>query len=129
MWIERAGRRRLSMEVLVHQLFHTTHKGGTTRQQFVDHDCQRILVTGGYRHAAPLFGSHGGGSATNGATGTGSRGTAASNTEVSEQQSWAVRVLCISAQKKVRRFDVQVNNLMVVGILKGVCGLLNCMCE
>src|SRR6202022_4350890 len=98
--------------MLVHQLFHSTHKRKATRHYFVDHDGQCILIGGGNGHAAPLFRSHGAGCTANSAARTGSRSTAARYAEVSQEQRWAVGVLAIAAEKKVRRFDVQVNNLV-----------------
>src|SRR6266568_830902 len=61
----------LSIEVLVHQLFHATFEGCAASQEFVGHDCQGVLVGGENRRAAPLFGSHGGWSTANGAARTG----------------------------------------------------------
>lgn len=95
-------------------------KGAGSREPFVDHHRQRILVTGRAGLALKLFRGHiarGAGHVlhTLGARGLGEQ----SNAKVAEQE------LLASSHEQVLWFDVAMNEVLVVGVLQGGGGLLD----
>src|SRR5579883_148593 len=123
--VKLAGRGRLNREMLIHQLLHASRERRAPGQQFVSHDRQRILVAREYRVAAPLFGRHRGRRASNRAAGTGNRRKIARNAKIGEEQRWTLRIPAVAAQEKVRGLHIQVNNPVIMGILKRLSRLLN----
>src|SRR5437016_11878296 len=53
-----AERRRNSIQVLIRNVNGRSHKGEMATKPFVDHDCQRILITSRNRLAEDQFRSH-----------------------------------------------------------------------
>src|SRR5438105_1343667 len=83
-WVNGRGRRRVDVDVLVHHATGSTLKWWTSRQQFVGHHGQGVLVCGKYRLAFPLLWCHVGRGSTNGLASTGKCCHEAGNAKVSQ---------------------------------------------
>ncbi len=73
--------------------------------------------------AFQLFRGHIGWSPSNTMARAGGRRAEPGNTKVGQQEVRAIGIFLVVADKKVGRFDILVDNLMVMGMLKGVSGL------
>ena len=126
MRIERAGRHRLVHDMLEHHLVLIALKRGAACQQLVGHDGKGILVGRRDRGAAPLLGSHIGRGATNS---PGRTRTELGDSEIGQEQIGAIQVVLIAADQEIGRFDIAMDNMMIVRILKGVSGLPHKLCN
>src|SRR5947208_15476420 len=105
-WIECAGWRWLSLQVLIHNLPKSALKGRAACQQFIGHNGKCILVGGRNGVTFQLFRCHIRWGTTDTEAGTGGCCSKPCNAEVSQQQVRAIRILLVTADKKVGRFDI-----------------------
>src|SRR6266571_8026426 len=113
--------------MLVHHLHQTSLEWEPTRQQFVSHDSECILITCRNWIAVPLFRSHVGRSAANGMGDTPGCHMRFGYAEIGELEIGESRVLGVRADEEVGGFDILVDNLLIVGMLESVSSLLHKM--
>ncbi len=73
-----------------------------------------------------MLGSHIGRGATNS---PGRARTELGDSEIGQEQIGAILVVLIAADQEIGRFDIAVDNMMIVRVLKGVSGLPHKLCN
>src|SRR2546423_5806829 len=111
------------MKVLIHDLLLASRKGGAPGEQFIGHHSKGILITGRSRFAAPDFWCHVCRCATNGAADACSRVIEPGDAKIREEQIWAVGIMRVGTDEKIGGFDILVDKLFIVGILKRISSL------
>ncbi len=115
-----AQRRRQRAQVSVHNGVQIARKGEMASQQLVTGDGQRVLVAGRARLLQPLF-RRGIGGRSHVAM-QGSMGIAIQNSRDAEIRQ---QKMIVAIQQKISRFDIQVNQVMLVRVLQSGCRALN----
>src|SRR6266700_4966134 len=109
-------------EVLIHHLARTSLEGQMSSKQLINADSQGILIGGSDGVTLPLFGSHIDRCAANGLTGAGSGRDKFCQTEIAQHK---IRNMTVApaTNEKILRFNILVNNSLIMCMLQGVGGL------
>ena len=105
--------------MFVHHLSRPTLKRRAPGKKLIDHDAKSILIGGRYGITLPLFRRHIDGCPANSLACARGAGRQFGNTEIGEQQIGQA-LITITANKEILRFDILVNEAVVVCMLEGV---------
>src|SRR5437764_1409628 len=98
-------------------------EGRSPGQEFVDHDCQRILVGCGYSVTSPLLRSHIDWCPADGLAFAGNRIHKFRDTKVGQLYVQMIWLVFTTDNKKVRGFNITVNDSTIMCMLQSTGGL------
>src|SRR5579859_274443 len=117
----------LCTEMLAHQLFQAAPEGELAGEHLVGHDRQGVLIARWHWMSPPLFNRHVGRGAAHVLAHIGCGNIEFSNAEIGQQEIGIIWSLLPGADQEVGRFDILMNNMLLVSMLQRFGSLANKM--